>query len=74
MFYALHFSILNLIIVSDKVNLQLSCLQFFPTLSCKQLKLERPSMEKLKFKQLDGLFEMLRFFGRGFCVCANLIL
>ena len=29
MFYVLHFSILNLIIVSDKVNLQLSCLQAF---------------------------------------------
>ena len=30
----------------------------FPTLPCKQFKLERLFMEKLKFKHLDGMFEI----------------
>ena len=34
----------------------------FPTFTCKQFKLERPSMEKLKFKHLNRVFGMLRFF------------
>ena len=32
--------------------------RLFPTLSCKQFKLEKPMTEKLKCKHLDGVFEM----------------
>ena len=32
--------------------------RLFPTLPCIQFKLERPSMEKLRFKHLDEVFGM----------------
>ena len=32
--------------------------RLFPTVPLKQFKLEGPSAEKLKFKHLDGVFEM----------------
>ena len=49
MFYVLHLVILNSIKVS-KINLQRT-----------QFKLGRPSTEKIKFKHLDGVFEMFHF-------------
>ena len=47
MSYALHLTILNIIV--SKINLNGAVYQLFPTLPCKQFKLERPSMGKLKF-------------------------
>ena len=54
MFYVLHLAIWDLTIGSEN-NLKWTCLLTF--------KLERPLMEKLKSKHLDGLFGMLLFFG-----------
>ena len=57
-FYVLHLTIWNFIIVNlngAKNNLQWSCFSTF--------KWERPLMEKLKFKHLDGMAGMLLFFG-----------
>ena len=54
MFYVLHLTIWNLIIVS-KSNLEWTGLLTF--------KLERPLLEKLKSKDLDRVFGMLLFFG-----------
>ena len=48
---------LNLIV--SKVNLQLIISSAFPTLPSKQFKLERPSMENIKFEHLTGVFGML---------------
>ena len=57
MFMSFILRILDLVIVS-KINLQWSCLLALSYTPCKQFKLERPSTEKLKFKLLDGVFEM----------------
>ena len=61
MFNALHLTISNLIKVS-KINLQRSCFPVFPTLPWQQLKLERPSTEKMKFNHHCEIFGMLLFF------------
>ena len=37
---------------------------------CKQFKLERLLIEKLKFKHLNGVFGVF-WFNMGFCVCKN---
>ena len=60
--YVLHLIILNLIIVL-KIVYNGSVYQLFTTLPCKQFNCERPSMEKQKFKHLDGVFGMPCFFG-----------
>ena len=54
MFYTLHLTILNLVIV-PKINLELPAFSYTP----EQIELERPSTEELKFKHLDGMFGML---------------
>ena len=51
MFYLPHLTIMEF----SKNNLQWSCLPIF--------RLERPLTEKVKFKHLDGVFEMLSFLG-----------
>ena len=50
--------------------------RLFRTLSGKQFKLERPWMEKLKFKQLNGVFvwnSLISWSSKNtwFCVCEN---
>lgn len=55
--FVLHLMILNLTVVS-KINLKWPVYQVFSTSSFKQFKLERPEMEKLKSKHLDGVFEI----------------
>ena len=57
MFYVLHVTYLNLIIVS-KINFYVPVTDFFVLSLGNNFKLERPLAEKLKFKQLDGVFEM----------------
>ena len=57
MFYVLHVTISNLIIVS-KINFYVRVTDFFVLSLANNFKLERPLAEKLEFKQLDGVFEM----------------
>ena len=57
MFYVLHVTISNLIIVS-KINFYVPVTDFFVLSLANNFKLERPLAEKLEFKQLDGVFEM----------------
>ena len=61
-FNVFHLTILHLLIVS-KITIQQSFYRLFPTLPCKQFKLEWPWTKKLKLKHLHAVFAMLWLLG-----------
>ena len=61
-FNVFHLTILHLLIVS-KITIQQSFYRLFPTLLCKQFKLEWPWTKKLKLKHLHAVFAMLWLLG-----------